>query len=621
MKLNFVGHYKSIGEAPGTSVDVADFIVLSGPNGSGKSNLLEAIFTGAITIDGLNITDQDRPQQIRFFRLGELLVQVGQTRPANEVRDAWTNLHNAAQMVSVNMSARSMTMTDDERESQLHYSLIQEHGFTSNMLDWLVELAGKRLIEFTQDDFRRHSPLLVMSADPFSVTLIDLFVTYNRRRRDNVFYKWCMDNGEEAGGEPLSPMEFEDRNGPPPWDLMNELLASMQMDYRFNRPVGNDENLVYVPLLRHGASGIEVQIDHLSSGEKTLLAVAMSLYTGDHLGSSIKMPKALLLDEADASLHPSMVKTLLDVTYKTFAQRHGVKVILTTHSPTTVALAPEGSLYVMRRDESPRLLPAARDDGLRGLMVGLPALRVSNDHRRHVFVEGMNDQECYQRLFHILQEKLSGPISLEFIGSSRDSRGRNNSEVIDLVEKLRKSGNEVLGVVDRDKRQGAPDGIAFLPTRYTLENLILDPVVVAIFLLQKTSLGTNEIFDAEIPLRALKNEHAQTLCNFVMGKVRQSIGAVALAQTDFDTTVAVEYDGGAQADVPKFALDMKGHDWEALLVNAFQGLEHLSADGRGSLKTDVVKLTMFEHQEWIPRDVRSLFNELLSLAQTNPETA
>jgi len=58
----------------------------------------------------------------------------------------------------------------------------------------------------------------------------------------------------------------------------------------------------------------------------------------------------LLLDEVDASLHPSMIKNLLDVIEKIFL-KNGCKVILATHSPTTVALAPEESIYEISKQD------------------------------------------------------------------------------------------------------------------------------------------------------------------------------------------------------------------------------------------------------------------------------
>ncbi|MDQ6948924.1 MAG: ATP-binding protein [Actinomycetota bacterium] len=188
----------------------------------------------------------------------------------------------------------------------------------------------------------------------------------------------------------------------------------------------------------------------LSSGEKTLMAVAMSLYTGSRLGEAIELPMVLLLDETDASLHPSMVQSLLSVTNNIFSKRYGVRVILTTHSPSTVALAPEESLYIMRRSGTPRLRRASRDDALKSLTVGIPTLSVRIENRRQVFVESEYDEVCYHEYYRLLKHLIASEFSLQFIASGRGGQG-NAQAVKHLVSSLRAAGNDtVLGIVDRD---------------------------------------------------------------------------------------------------------------------------------------------------------------------------
>ena len=331
-----------------------------------------------------------------------------------------------------------------------------------------------------------------------------------------------------------------------------------------------------------------------------------------HPSEAIELPRVLLLDETDATLHPSMIKTLLHVLDDSFRQRD-VKVILATHAPTTVALAPEESIYTMRREGSPRIRHVSRDEALSGLMAGLPTLSVSNEYRRVVFVEGLNDQLCYQEVFRVLD--LPSPIALEFIASGRGGQG--DTGVVRLVEELRERGSDVYGVVDRDNRQGAPDGIAFSDTRYTLENLVLDPVAVAIFLIRKKSVKTETIFGIRTPLHKLAQEHAQTMCDFVVTKVVARIPQVKLAQYD-SSPVVVHYEGGAEAEVPKYVLDMPGHDWERFLSLAFPSLEHLFNSGK--LVPSVITDAMVEYEEWIPCDFRALFEDLLARIPTNPDT-
>lgn len=81
----------------------------------------------------------------------------------------------------------------------------------------------------------------------------------------------------------------------------------------------------------------------------------------------------LLLDEVDASLHPAMMQNMLDVIERIFRQQ-GVKVILITHSPTTIALAPENSIYVMNRSGSNRIEKKSKQEALSVLTQGFATI-------------------------------------------------------------------------------------------------------------------------------------------------------------------------------------------------------------------------------------------------------
>jgi ABC-type glutathione transport system ATPase component len=105
-----------------------------------------------------------------------------------------------------------------------------------------------------------------------------------------------------------------------------------------------------------------------------------------------KHPKLLLLDEIDAPLHPSMARTILDIIIKTLLGVYGIEVLATTHSPSTVALAPEDALYAMREGQ-PGLTKVTKDEALSILTVGVPTLSISYDGRRQVFVESPIDAQ------------------------------------------------------------------------------------------------------------------------------------------------------------------------------------------------------------------------------------
>src|SRR5690606_21408835 len=127
----------------------------------------------------------------------------------------------------------------------------------------------------------------------------------------------------------------------------------------------------------------EVKFSDLSSGEKVLMSLALALYNSKF---DIEFPRVLLMDEPDASLHPTMSKQFLEIIENVFVKEKGVKVIITTHSPSTVALAKEEDLFVVNKT-GVRIEKTTKDKALKILTSGVPSFSVNYENRRQVFVE------------------------------------------------------------------------------------------------------------------------------------------------------------------------------------------------------------------------------------------
>ena len=84
----------------------------------------------------------------------------------------------------------------------------------------------------------------------------------------------------------------------------------------------------------------------------------------------------------------------------------GVNVIITTHSPTTVALADEDNLFEMNREKK---IPekVTKEHALSILCEGIPSLRVSIDKQRVIFVESNYDADNYGKLFELVKKYIS----------------------------------------------------------------------------------------------------------------------------------------------------------------------------------------------------------------------
>lgn len=100
------------------------------------------------------------------------------------------------------------------------------------------------------------------------------------------------------------------------------------------------------------------------------MALVASIYK---TSSDNRFPDILLLDEIDASLHPSMIKNMLSVIRDVFLI-NGIKVILVTHSPTTVALSDEASIFVMNKGGKNRIEKKNKKDALSILTEGFATL-------------------------------------------------------------------------------------------------------------------------------------------------------------------------------------------------------------------------------------------------------
>jgi hypothetical protein len=82
-------------------------------------------------------------------------------------------------------------------------------------------------------------------------------------------------------------------------------------------------------------------------------------------------------------------------------ERYKVRVIMTTHSPSTIALAPEGSIFEMSRT-SPRIRPSPGKYHTIGLLTA--GLVVVSPNTRFVLVEDQDDVEFYDVIRNILTD-------------------------------------------------------------------------------------------------------------------------------------------------------------------------------------------------------------------------
>lgn len=590
MRINDVNGNKSIQAGDVSGVDLPQFVVLTGRNGAGKSNLLEGLATSQMYIEELGQLQQP---DVRLFSLGQLLAASEGPTTASSYKDRWTDSFNTLENLKVQVrSGMGGRVAPPDHESWLRPQFLASGLMPETTLDRMLEDSQKSILELDIEDFRRYAPLLSGVRDPFTASIAEIFLSYANRRYSNDVLQFR--DQKYGTSNALSDEQFLVRFGATPWELFNDTLQIVGLPYRFDAPPEDVESATYEVQLQDDRDRL-ISPGDLSSGERVLLAVAMSLFTGANLSEAIKLPSLLLLDEADASLHPSMVKSLLTVIEEVFVRQYGVMVIMATHSPTTVALAPESALYVMSRS-TPKLQKTTTDDALRLLTVGISSLSVKVENRRQVFVESKYDQAVFQEYFALLKDNLPGGRSLEFVAAGTEAGGGCDA-VKRLVRQLRDAGvDTVYGVVDRDERGGAPDNVEYVHDRYSIENLVLDPLTLGVFLLREQILTAEELGLAP------GTRNFEITPQDVSSVVDAVTTRLAIDQTEVRE---VKYTGGASASVPTAMLDMRGHDLEVLAQDTFQELKRF----RQGLKAEIVRRAVADRPDLVPVAVLDLFSK------------
>jgi len=391
MQLRFKTPYLSISQFD--PIELGDFSVLTGVNGSGKSHLLEAIERRDIEIIGM-----ENSKIVRFnyesFKLENEAAFNGQ-QLYSERESAWQffNQHVRGPIEAwkkgigedytgfTNSCKESKKSLWETNSDKLHpyFTNVKNH-LTGNLFrgnaqaQSIYSLAKKlphSIDEIPRDDFVRLYKPFEYKNDFLPHQLGKIVWDYYVKFRNNQVNE--LQNTKHGKNYPfLSEEEFVATHGTKPWELMNDILRTFDsLEYKVNSPEGTDVFATFQLKLVHVKNpALEIDFSALSSGEKVLMALVASVYKAS---TDNIFPDILLLDEVDASLHPSMMKNMLEVIKNIFLAR-SVRVILVTHSPTTIALAPEESVYVVNKAGLNRIEKKSRQEALSILTEGFATL-------------------------------------------------------------------------------------------------------------------------------------------------------------------------------------------------------------------------------------------------------
>jgi hypothetical protein len=568
--ISIKGQYKSIMNLEWH--DIPPFAVVTGINGSGKSQLLEVIAKSRIQgVSNPRLSQFPTTIQYHEIQLAQHDIRLVQD-PGDFTHSQSTSLMSFRQKLD-NLIGGAATNAVGEEFRMLLQSLVGLKGISKEdaldqiLVNYGVFLRNPNIVEGVTDIFMR-----------YRTALFDAF----------------------ERGIPLD--ELEQRVGPAPWNVLNDILAEANFPYRVPEPQPGLAT-TYKFWLIDQESNIKIDPVNLSSGERVILATVLWLFGSEHPHA---LPKLLLLDEPDAHLHPSLTRQFLDVIDGILVRKYGIRVILTTHSPSTVALAPKGSIFEMRRSET-RIRPSASRWSTVGLLTN--GLLTIGPDTKYVFTEDEGDVAFFQATQRVLQRPrpladqdpvLCASPSLVFIPASqgRDSGGRTMVET--WVTQIQ--GTHTHGIIDRDVENNSKDRLHLLG-RYEVENYLADPIIVFAYLHGRQqapeSLKIDLAFGDEGTLRSRAPEQLQKIIDHILSALKPRLSAEScLPGTQDDSAIKVEVVDGPTLTYPRWFLENKGKRF----------LQAIRAQFGKQITWEDLRLT-YERAGWVPV-------ELLTILQT-----
>ncbi|WP_363348607.1 AAA family ATPase [Methylocystis echinoides] len=525
--------------------DIPKFAVLTGLNGSGKSQLLRLL--------ALKLTEGDYPDRKRLDRIP--LKITGLAIGPDEI----AYLPNA----DMGFRVREVDFRDADNPEKFLQGL---SGIDRAVYDALV----KKKHHMSVRDFvsKSHSftddSLFMSEYNDVAAGLGQVFLNYQMKKAEKLLQR-CT--------EP----EISEKLGVPPWEFINDALKAAEFSYRV-QPPGDVLRQNYVLRVRSEAHAAVIDLNDLSSGEKIILRALLWLY---NLERNKIFPKLLLLDEPDAHLHPTMTRQFIDLIKGVFVDQHGVRVILTTHSPSTVALAPEESIFVMTREQPRITRPESKAEAIGMLTSGLV---IVSPGTRFVLVEDEEDAAFYGAVRDVLADqgpskdaKAIRPVpSLVFMPAARgkgaEKTGGGRHTVTQWVEKFdaQPLSEMFRGIIDLDQGN-TPSSRVLVIGRHSIENYRLDPVIIFGLLVEEGSApslpgGKSISSGDEHLIRELPSVAIQAMVDYVAKEISPSIGAMSDPEKK---KRLVTFSNGVEVKYPAWMITRRGHDLFQTYRNAF----------------------------------------------------
>lgn len=574
------GKYKSIDSLDWANIP--ELSVITGKNGSGKTQLLELINWHFSPAQNKRNQNPDHP----FYGV-ETQCSINLT--PNEVVYI-PNIWQIPNLGAVNATSHKSVI------DKLYKHIVRNARDNQyNELAAIVESnIGKPKNQVSKEDIQVHLP----------VDYVNYTTKINVNEGLHQIFQMHHLKLADLRSENKSEEEIKNELGDAPWEMLNKMLSQAGFPYYASKPktvIGDYE----LKLISRKDPEVIVNFSDLSSGEKVLVSLTIWMYNSGQTG---RLPKLMLLDEPDAHLHPSLTKRFFDVIEKTLVKEQGVKVIMTTHSPSTVSMISEDYLLEMSPD-NPRIKKLkSKGYGINLLTEGIITIKANT---KYVLVEDRNDANYYNEVFKILKsrKKIKDNVDILFIRASNEITNTSGgcTVVRGWVEKFINEGIDDIfqGLMDYDN--GTNDRESITPTdnlhvisRYSLENYLLDPIMVFSSILHENMVinipGINFSHKDEYRVSKLTKAKLQIIADYIFAEIEPMLTGLS---SDEKRKKEIAFINRRKLSYPKWFLNRRGHNLYGLFKSKY---------GR-AISHDKLILAMIR-QEFISKDLGEIFSKI-----------
>ena len=560
--------------------DLPDLVVLTGENGTGKTQLLEYLFYGS----RLNESGEVAPLQEgdeSFKEMPEAFTEQGPLGEGDyhivlpcEIRVNGNRLTN---VVYRGVQAPTVDVGSKFNLDKLYAggeNIAQKHLFykTHSVLKNLDEMGTEELTSYFNSVLGVKKSSRSSDAQYPELTTADIEIIKRIEKdfpdsdyfKDPFYYvafqqppqgKVFTANLKFLYFQYWARIQAGMTVGQAPWEAFNQIGEMLNFKFELDEPRIDEKK--FDVRLRDKDRKVFISPDSLSSGEKVIFSLFVAMYTTH---SQEHLPGLIIFDEPDAYLHPSLCGTMLRVIRDVLIGEHNIKVIMTTHSPTTVAILPEPSLYCMHDGVMEKV---TKQKAILSLTAGLNTISVYYENVKQVFVEADNDNLFLSQVYHhaMAAGELVDDINLKFVNVG-DKKDGGCATVKKVVNDLAGADNKtVYGIIDFDGKNNSSGRIKVLGGggRYAIDNYLVDPLVMTLLYLEESGERTKVGFDQHDSLVGYNKktpQERQRYCDQYLTILERSVPADKKTDT---TPVKYMTMGGVEYVVPKWFTTIQGH--------------------------------------------------------------